>query len=91
MTNGPTPAEQAPTVTTVGALPGPTTPLHTYDDGDPAPLDVASELRMTAEALAETASADIHNDQDMIRSAVILHIRLRALAAAVNAERGEGR
>lgn len=65
------------------------TSLNTYDDGDPYPQDIASELRMTAEALDETATADIHNDSDMIRAAVVLRIRLRALAAAVHAERGE--
>lgn len=61
--------------------------LHAYDDGDP--LDLASELRMTAEVLEETATASIHNGSDMIRSAVVLRMRLRSLAAAVNAERGE--
>ena len=64
------------------------TTLNAYDGG--IPLDVASELAMTAGALDETAGASIHNDSDMIRSAVVLRIRLRALTAAVLAERGEG-
>ena len=68
-----------------------TNPLHTYDGGDADPQDVAAELRMTAEVLEETANADIHSDRDMIRSAVVLRMCLRRLAAAVNAERGEGR
>ncbi|WP_020141155.1 hypothetical protein [Streptomyces sp. 351MFTsu5.1] len=64
------------------------TPLRTYDYGDPTPLDMATELRMAAETLAETATADIHDDSDMIRSAVALRMRLRSLAAAVEAQRG---
>ncbi|MEU1515548.1 hypothetical protein ABZ490_25930 [Streptomyces sp. NPDC005811] len=64
-------------------------PLHTYDGGIPVPQSVAAELDMAAATLAESADADIFNDQDMIRSAVALRIRLRGLAAAVRAERGE--
>ena len=66
------------------------TPLRTYDDGDANPQNMAAELRMTAKAIEETAGADIHDDSDMIRAAVVLRIRLRSLAAAVLAERGEG-
>jgi hypothetical protein len=66
------------------------TPLRTYDYGDPVPLDVTDELRMAAEALTETATSDIHDVEDMIRSAVKLRFRLRSLAAAVSADRGEG-
>lgn len=80
------PNEQAPT-RVVGAPPAPAPAglLHTYDGGDPHPQDVAGELRMAVKALDETATASIHNDSDMIRSAVTLRIRLRALAAAVQA------
>jgi hypothetical protein len=66
------------------------TPLSAYDGGDPTPASVSGELRMGAEILDETATADIHSDADMIRSAVALRMRLRALVAAVTAERGEG-
>lgn len=83
-------AEQAPT--TVGALPPATSHLlSTYDDSDLPPLDVAGELAMAAQVLDETAAADVNSDADMIRAAVKLRIRLRALAAAVNGERGEDR
>ncbi|MER6065101.1 hypothetical protein ABT167_28835 [Streptomyces sp. NPDC001792] len=68
----------------------PTSPLRTFCDDDMNPLDVTAELRMTAEALERTASADICSDRDMIRTAVVLRMRLRSLAAAVLAERGEG-
>lgn len=83
------PAEQTPTHLRVGPCPSPISLLHTYDGG--IVLDVASELAMTAETLKETATASIHNDEDMIRSAVALRMRLRSLAAAVIAERGETR
>ncbi|MFC9637161.1 hypothetical protein ACFTZF_01255 [Streptomyces mirabilis] len=66
------------------------TPLSTYDSGDPTPASVSAELRMAAEILDETATADIHSDSDMIRSAVALRMRMRALVAAIDAERGEG-
>ncbi|MET8803582.1 hypothetical protein [Streptomyces sp. NPDC004546] len=66
------------------------TTLSTYDDGDPTPLNVANELDMAARVLSETANASIFDDSDMIRSAVALRMRLRGLAAAVLAERGEG-
>lgn len=65
--------------------------LDSYDYGAPIPFDVTAELAMTAEILDETAGASIHNDEDMIRSAVALRMRLRSLAAAVIAERGETR
>ncbi|MFR0358616.1 hypothetical protein [Streptomyces sediminimaris] len=66
-----------------------TVTLGAYD-GDPIPLDVAAELTMAARVLDETAAADIHDTADMIRSAVALRMRLRGLAAAMEAERGEG-
>ncbi|QDN58691.1 hypothetical protein [Streptomyces sp. S1D4-20] len=66
------------------------TPLSAYDGGDPTPASVSAELRMAAEILDETATADIHSDADMIRSAVALRMRLRALVAALDAKAGEG-
>lgn len=65
--------------------------LDTYDYGDPIPSDITDELAMTAEIIHETATASIHNVDDMIRAAVGLRHRLRTLAAAVTAERGEPR
>lgn len=65
--------------------------LNSYDDGDPVPMDLADELDMAERVLDETASADIHNEHDMIRSSVVLRMRLRGLAAAVTASRGEGK
>ncbi|MCM1976803.1 hypothetical protein [Streptomyces sp. G1] len=60
-------------------------------NGGPCHEDVDAELRMAARVLESTATASVHDQEDMIRSAVALRIRLVALAAAVNAERGEGR
>ncbi|QNT96757.1 hypothetical protein HEP81_06522 [Streptomyces griseofuscus] len=48
-------------------------------------LGIAAELDMAREALAETDAANIHDVDDMIRSAVILSMRLRTLVAAVEA------
>jgi hypothetical protein len=64
--------------------------LSTYDGGDPLAQDVATELSMARTVLDETSHADIHDGSDMIRSAVVLRIRLRNLVSAVDAERGEG-
>ncbi|WP_030585671.1 hypothetical protein [Streptomyces anulatus] len=63
------------------------TPLH-----DPerdalryvSPLDQA--LRHAREVLAETATANIHNHDEMLRAAVGLEMRLRQLVAALDKE-----
>lgn len=86
-----TPAEQAPTLT-VGALPPASyTPLYGPDDGEPFPLTVAAELRLSRNYLEEAAAANIHDRDAMIKAAVGLEYRLRALVAALDAERGEHR
>lgn len=62
-----------------------------YDPARPLPpvesLDL--ELAATDRILDETAGLNIHSDDDMLRAAVALNIRLRLLAEAVRAERGE--
>ena len=58
--------------------------LHKFTSGG-VHLDIATELDMARKALAETDQADIHDDSAMIRAAVSLSIRLRALVAAVEA------
>ncbi|MFJ2004778.1 hypothetical protein [Streptomyces chartreusis] len=62
-------------------------PLNTYDGDGSDVQTVAAELRMASKALEETATADIHSHQAMIRSAVVLRIRLNQLVSAVNSER----
>ncbi|MFK0154646.1 hypothetical protein ACIQVK_21545 [Streptomyces sp. NPDC090493] len=62
------------------------TPLSKFT-ADTVPLDIATELNMAREVLAETDPANIHDPSDMIGAATSLSIRLRTLVAAV--ERGE--
>ncbi|MEU1141832.1 hypothetical protein ABZ392_33990 [Streptomyces sp. NPDC005885] len=51
---------------------------------------VEVELAVTRRILDETAPLNIHRHMDMLRAAVSLDCRLRALVAALDAERGEG-
>ncbi|MFM9612477.1 hypothetical protein DF268_38810 [Streptomyces sp. V2] len=63
-----------------------TIPQHTVI---PGPLD--TELRLARELLDSVAAWNIHDHDTMTRAAAGLNHRLRALVAAVEAERGEGR
>lgn len=57
------------------------------------PLEVGSvavELAVTRQILDETAPLNIHSHTDMLRAAVALDCRVRAMVAALEAERGEG-
>ena len=54
-----------------------------------ASVDV--EIAVTRRFLDETAALNIHSDDDMRSAAFILNTRLRALLAAIEAERGERR
>jgi hypothetical protein len=84
-------AEQAPALA-VGALPPASyTPLYGPDDCEPFPLTVAAELRLSREYLEQAAAANIHDRDAMIKTAVGLEYRLRALVAALDAKRGERR
>jgi hypothetical protein len=67
------------------------TPLYGPDDSEPFPLKVATELRLSREYLEQAASANIHDRDAMIKTAAGLDYRLRALVAALDAERGEDR
>lgn len=64
-------------------------PLHGPDDVTPEPavLDVA--IAVTKRILDETAGLNIHSDDDMRKAAFALNARVRALLAAVEADRGE--
>ncbi|MFI6488274.1 hypothetical protein [Streptomyces sp. NPDC050564] len=63
-------------------------PLHSPDRavGFVAPLAV--EVECARSLLAETASANIHDNESMLKAAVALDCRLRSLLAALDAERG---
>ncbi|MGW0632430.1 hypothetical protein [Streptomyces sp. NPDC002758] len=67
------------------------TPLHGPDKEPPIPAPVDLELQLARECLDKVADANIHDDEAMIRAAAGLNYRLRALVAALDAERGEGR
>nr|WTB31093.1 hypothetical protein OG781_17830 [Streptomyces sp. NBC_00830] len=64
-------------------------PLHDPEKDASAyvpPLDAA--LRHARKVLEEKATANIHDADEMIRAAVGLEMRLRALVAALDAEAG---
>lgn len=65
-------------------------PLHEPGKEPPGPFDLDVEIAVTRRILNETASLNIHNDADMVKAAFDLNNRVRALLAAVEAERGEG-
>ncbi|MFJ8951848.1 hypothetical protein ACIRO1_17205 [Streptomyces sp. NPDC102381] len=67
------------------------TPLHAQDDAPVAPGTVDVELWLARNFLDQVAEADIHSHADMIKAAAGLDYRLRALVAALDAERGEVR
>lgn len=67
-------------------------PLHNPDHDGPtyaAPVDI--ELQLARAELAEAATANIHDHTAMVKAATGLDYRLRALVAALDAERGETR
>ncbi|MEH0543281.1 hypothetical protein QA802_09405 [Streptomyces sp. B21-105] len=63
-------------------------PLHDPAGVDPTPASLAIELRLAREYVEQVAAADIHDHNDMVKAASGLDYRLRALLAAVDAERG---
>lgn len=68
----------------------PYTPLFDPDTETALPpLPVDRELKIARELLAEVAGRNIHSKDDMIVAATLLEGRMRALVAALTAERGE--
>lgn len=63
-------------------------PLHRPGDVTPAPAALDVEIAATRRVLDETAGLNIHDDEQMLRAAVALNYRVRALLAAIEAERG---
>lgn len=64
-------------------------PLHgPANDSDTWSVPVDSALELARVTLAELAPANIHDDKAMLRAAVRLEIRLRALVAALDKEAG---
>jgi hypothetical protein len=68
------------------------TPLNDPgQDGPTFPASVDGELRLARKLLDDIAATNIHDHQAMVRAAAGLDYRLRALVAALTAERGESR
>ncbi|TRV81747.1 hypothetical protein FKN01_00045 [Streptomyces sp. 130] len=57
-------------------------------DGSPYVPPLANALRLARATLAEKAAANIHDHDEMLRAAVSLEARLRALVAALDKEAG---
>jgi hypothetical protein len=66
-------------------------PLHGPDDVTPPPASLDVAIAVTRRILDETAGLNIHSGDDMRKAAFALNARVRALLAAVEAERGERR
>ncbi|WP_460067351.1 hypothetical protein [Streptomyces sp. YKOK-I1] len=64
------------------------TPLHSADEEPPFPASLDGELKLTRQYLDQVAASNIHDHTAMVKAAVGLNYRLRALAAALDAERG---
>ncbi|MEU1497012.1 hypothetical protein [Streptomyces sp. NPDC005732] len=60
-----------------------------YVTADVYPLD--SEIGITRHVLEEVAALNIHSHDDMLKAAVTLDCRVRALLASLDAERGDRR
>ena len=60
-----------------------------YVDPHVFPLDM--EIGITRHVLEEVAAMNIHSHTDMLKAAVTLDCRVRALLASLDAERGEGK
>lgn len=64
-------------------------PLREPDAARPFPASVDNELRISRRYLNEVAGVNIHDHTAVVKAAVGLDYRLRALIAAIEAERGE--
>jgi hypothetical protein len=64
-------------------------PLHGPDEEPPLPAPLDVEVRLAREYLDKAAAANIHDHQEMVKASAGLNYRLRALIAALDAERGE--
>ncbi|MGW2232523.1 hypothetical protein [Streptomyces sp. NPDC001759] len=70
--------------------PSPFEPLRDpdYVDSYVYPLDM--EIGITRHVLAEVAALNIHSHDDMLKAAVTLDCRVRALLASLDAEQAKG-
>lgn len=61
-------------------------PLYGPDQTTPEPASLDIEIAVTRRILEETAGLNIHDRDDMLKAAVALDCRVRALLAALDAE-----
>ncbi|MDU8998224.1 hypothetical protein [Streptomyces mirabilis] len=66
-------------------------PLHGPDEEPPFAASLGIEVKLARRLLDETATANIHDHTEMLTAAASLNYRMRALLAAIDAERGEGK
>ena len=66
-------------------------PLHEPSKAPSGPFDLDVEIAVTRQILDETAGLNIHDNVDMMQAAFALNARVRALLAAIEAERGDRR
>ncbi|GKQ38900.1 hypothetical protein [Streptomyces sp. A012304] len=66
-------------------------PLREPDAEPQFPASLDGELRLAREYLSQVAGTNIHDHTAMVKAAVGLDHRLRALIAALDAKRGEHR
>ncbi|MEU9285986.1 hypothetical protein AB0D57_14980 [Streptomyces sp. NPDC048275] len=66
------------------------TPLHGPNEEPPIPASLDGQLRLARRYLDTVAESNIHDHTAMLKAAAGLDYHLRALIAAVTAERGEG-
>lgn len=64
-------------------------PMREPDYTTPPVNSLDVELAVTRRILDETAPLNIHSHMDMLKAAIALDCRVRALVAALDAERGE--
>ncbi|MFE6126779.1 hypothetical protein ACFQ6Q_00680 [Streptomyces sp. NPDC056437] len=62
--------------------------LHGPDDTTPKPASLDVEIATTRRILDETAPLNIHSFNDMLKAAVALNCRVRALLAVLDNEAG---
>ena len=66
-------------------------PLHGPDEETPFAASLGIEVKLARQLLDETATANIHDHTAMLKAAASFNYRMRALVAAIDAERGERR
>jgi hypothetical protein len=64
-------------------------PLHDPETPPSPPCSLDAELQFARQAIDKYAGVNIHDHTAIVKAAAVLDYHLRALVAAVEAERGE--